>query len=112
VSYTLVALLLAGVYLGGIAAIGALVGRESPLAVAAATLGAAALFNPVRRRVQGWIDHRFDRARYDTQIVVEQFSARLRDEIDLDGLAADLTGVVSDSLRPAGVALQLLESER
>jgi hypothetical protein len=108
VSYALVALLLAAVYLAGIAALGAVVGRESPLAVAAATLGAAALFNPVRRRVQRWIDRRFDRARYDAQMVVEQFSARRRGEVDLDGLAADLTGVVAATLRPNGVSLVLV----
>jgi uncharacterized membrane protein len=107
VTYTLVAVLLAAMYLGGIAAIGALVGRTSPLAVAGATLAAAALFNPVRRRVQAWVDHRFDRARYDTEQVVEGFSARLREVVDLDGLSKDLTGVVTVTLRPvsAGVVL-------
>jgi hypothetical protein len=107
VSYVLIALLLAAVYLAGVAAIGALVGRDSALAVAAATLAAAALFNPVRRRVQGWIDRRFDRARYDAEQVVEGFAARLRDEVDLEGLTVDLTGVVTVTLRPvtAGVVL-------
>ena len=70
-----------------------------PLAVAGATLAAAALFNPVRRRVQGWVDRRFDRARYDAQQVVEQFSSRLRAETDLDGLRSDLTGVVEEHSR-------------
>ena len=91
VSYTVVAVLLALVYLGGVAALGALVGSENPLAVAGATLAAAALFNPLRRRVQRWVDGRFDRGRYDAARVAEGFSTRLRDEVDLEGLTTDLT---------------------
>jgi hypothetical protein len=106
-SYAVVAVLLAVAYVGAVSAIGAVVGRHNPLAVAGATLAAAALFSPVRRRVQAWVDHRFDRARYDTEQVVEDFTARLRDEVDLDGLTTDLTGVVTLTLRPvaAGVVL-------
>jgi hypothetical protein len=107
VSYAVVAVLLAIAYVGAVSAIGSVAGRQNPLAVAGATLAAAALFSPVRRRVQAWVDHRFDRARYDTEQVVEGFSARLRDEVDLDGLTTDLTGVVTVTLRPvsAGVVL-------
>jgi hypothetical protein len=108
VSYALLAVLLAAVYLGGAAALGALVGQQSPLSVAAATLAAAALFNPIRRRVQGWVDRRFDRARYDAGLVVEGFSTRLRDEVDLEGLTTDLSGVVTKTLRPASVGVMLL----
>ncbi len=79
--------------------------------MAGATLAAAALFNPVRRRVQGWVDRRFDRERYDAQQVVEQFSSRLRAEADLDGLRADLTGVVEETLRPATMSLWVREAE-
>jgi hypothetical protein len=107
VSYAALAAFLALVYLGGVAALGAVLGRQSPLAVAGATLAAAALFNPVRRRVQGWIDRRFDRARYDAQQVVELFSSRLRAEADLEGLRSDLTGVVVETLRPTTVSLWL-----
>ena len=99
-AYTIVAVVIAGAYLGGIAALGAIVGRDNPLAVAGATLAAAALFTPVRRRVQSWVDRRFDRARYDSEQVVAGFSARLRDQVELDGLTADLEGVVNRTLRP------------
>ncbi len=106
--YTLVAVVLAGVYLAAVAAVGAVVGSTNSLAVAGATLAAAALFNPVRRRVQLWVDRRFDRTRYDAHSVVEQFSARLRDEVDLDGLTGDLTRLVGETLRPAAVSLVLV----
>jgi hypothetical protein len=106
--YTLVAVVLAGVYLAAAAAVGAVMGSTNPLAVAAATLAAAALFNPVRRRVQHWVDRRFDRTRYDAHSVVEQFSVRLRDEVDLDGLTDDLTHIVGETLRPAAVSLVLV----
>ncbi|HEX2369837.1 MAG TPA: hypothetical protein VHM94_11460 [Acidimicrobiia bacterium] len=99
-AYAIVAVVIAAAYLGGIAALGAIVGRDNPLAVAGATLAAAALFSPVRRRVQAWVDRRFDRARYDSEQVVAGFSARLRDQVELDGLTADLEGVVNRTLRP------------
>ncbi len=85
VSYGLVAAVLAAVYLGGVAALGAVVGSDNPLAVAGATLAAAALFTPMRRWAQVWVDRRFDRTRYDATQVVSAFSGRLRDEVDLDG---------------------------
>ncbi|HEX2369838.1 MAG TPA: hypothetical protein VHM94_11465 [Acidimicrobiia bacterium] len=107
--YTAVAALLALVYLGSVSAFGAIIGRDSPLAVAGATLAAAALFNPVRRRVQRWVDRRFDRSHYDAQQVVEQFSSRLRAETDLDGLRSDLSGVIEETLRPATMSLWVRE---
>ncbi len=107
VSYGLVAAVLAAVDLGGVAALGAVVGSDNPLAVAGATLAAAALFTPVRRRVQGWVDRRFDRTRYDTSQVVSAFSERLRDEVDLEGLTGGLTRIVGETLRPAGVSMWL-----
>ena len=111
-AYTIVAVVLAAAYFGGIAALGAIVGRDNPLAVAGATLAAAALFTPVRRRVQSWVDRRFDRSRYDTQRVVEQFSSRLRAEIDLDGLTDGLRGVVSDTLRPSVASVWLATTRK
>ncbi len=111
VSYGLVAAVLAAVYLSGVAALGAVVGSDNPLAVAGATLAAAALFAPVRRRVQGWVDRRFDRTRYDTTQVVSAFSERLRDEIDLEGLNIDLSTVVGATLRPATMSLVLVGEE-
>jgi hypothetical protein len=75
--------------------------------VAVSTLAAAALFNPVRCWVHAFIDRRFDRTHYDAARVVERFSARLRQDLDLGGLAADLTGVVTTTLRPAALSLWL-----
>ena len=109
VTYAVVVVALAAVYLGGVAALGALVGSENPLAVAAATLAAAALFTPVRRSVQGWVDRRFSRSRYDAQRVVEGFTAKLRDEVDLLGLNSELTRVVNVTLRPTTASLWLVE---
>jgi hypothetical protein len=100
---------LAAVYLGGVAALGALVGSENPLAVAAATLAAAALFTPVRRSVQGWVDRRFSRSKYDAQRVVEDFTTKLRDEVDLLGLSTELRRVVNVTLRPTMASLWLME---
>jgi hypothetical protein len=107
-SYTVVAVVLAGAYLAAAAAVGAVVGSSNPLAVAGATLVAAALFDPVRRRVQQWVNRRFDWTSYDAQMVVEQFSVTLRDEVDLAGLTGDLNRVVGETLRPAGVSLVLV----
>jgi hypothetical protein len=77
--------------------------------VAVAVLAAAALFNPLRRRVQAVVDRRFDRARYDAERVVTQFSASLRDEVDLDVLGAALLGVADQVLAPEHLTLWLSE---
>jgi hypothetical protein len=78
---------------------------SSPVAVAASTLAAAALFNPVRRRVQHAVDRRFNRARYDADQTVAAFAARLQDAVDLDAVREDLAGVVQAALEPAHLAL-------
>jgi hypothetical protein len=78
---------------------------SSPVAVAASTLAAAALFNPVRRRVQHAVDRRFNRARYDADQTVTAFAARLQDAVDLDAVRDDLAGVVQAALEPAHLAL-------
>jgi hypothetical protein len=75
--------------------------------IAASVLVAAALFNPLRRRVQAAVDRRFDRARYDAERVVAGFSERLREQVDLDVLGADLIGVVQHVLAPEHVSLWL-----
>ena len=109
VTYAVVVVALAAVYLGGVAALGALVGSENPLPVAAATLAAAALFTPVRRSVQRWVDRRFSRSRYDAQRVVEGFTAKPAHEVDLIGLSSELTRVVNVTLRPTAASLWLVE---
>jgi hypothetical protein len=71
------------------------------VAVATSTLVAAALFNPVRHRVQHMVDRRFNRARYDADRTIAQFAARLQDAVDLDTVHADLAGVIQAALEPA-----------
>jgi hypothetical protein len=108
--YGLLTALLAVVYTAGVFLPGRLLdpgGDRSQLAVAAATLAVAALFGPARRRIQAAVDRRFDRARYDAARTVERFSARLRDQVDLDTLAAELLAVVDRTVQPRGAWLWL-----
>jgi hypothetical protein len=104
---------LAAVYFGGVTAtqatLHALTGQqEQPqLAIVVSTLAIAALFNPLRRRIQGFIDRRFYRSKYDARKSLEAFSSKLRDETDLDALSDDLVGVVRETMQPAHVSFWL-----
>jgi hypothetical protein len=112
VSWALITASLLALYGAGVFALTPLVagvGGGSQLAVAASTLAVAAAFRPVRRRVQAGVDRRFDRGRYDARQVVDQFAARLRDEVDLDELRSDLTGVVGAAVAPVAVSVWLRE---
>ncbi len=102
---------LVGLYFGGIVVLQRvfvlLTGEQSTLAVVASTLLIAALFNPLRRRIQSFIDRRFYRSKYDVRKTLEAFSAKLREETDLEALNAELVGVVKETMQPAHVSLWL-----
>ena len=104
-AYAIVTGLLVGVYAGLVLLATQVLRFHSTVAVAAATLVAAALFNPLRQRVQRAVDRRFNRARYDTDQTVAAFAARLKDAMDLDSVRDDLAGVVQQALEPAHLSV-------
>ena len=111
-AYALVTGLLVGVYAGLVLLATQVLGFASPVAVAVSTLAAAALFSPLRRRVQRAVDRRFNRARYDADAAVEAFAARLAVAVALVEVRADLLAVVARALEPAHLAVWIAEAER
>ncbi|HKP99121.1 MAG TPA: hypothetical protein VJ735_02230 [Actinomycetes bacterium] len=106
-AYGLLTLLLAGGYAVVALGLGQLLGQDSSLAVAGATLAVAGAFQPLRRRIQAAVDRRFNRRRHDAARTIAAFSTRLRDQVDLDGLTAELLGVVDQTMQPTRASLWL-----
>jgi len=104
-AYAIVTGLLVGVYAGLVLLTQQVLGFTSPVAVAVSTLIAAALFSPLRRRVQRAVDRRFNRARYNAEQTVGAFAIRLKDAVDLDAVRDDLAGVVQTALEPAHLSV-------
>jgi hypothetical protein len=110
-AYAIITGTLVGIYAGLVLLATQVFRFHTPVAVAASTLAAAALFNPVRRRVQRVVDRRFNRARYDADQTVAAFAARLKDAVDLDTVRDDLAGVVQQALEPAHVSLWISQRD-
>jgi hypothetical protein len=109
-AYGLLTVLLGGGYAAVVLGLGQLLGRDSSLVVAGATLALAAVFQPARRRVQQTVDRRFNRRRYSAARTIEAYSVRLRDQLDLDTLSAELVAVVDQTMEPNRVSLWLRPS--
>jgi hypothetical protein len=107
IAYGLLTLSLGLSYAGVALGLGQLLGQDSSLAVAGATLAVAALFQPARRRIQALVDRRFNRRRHDAATTIAAFSGRLREQIDLDTLAAELLAVADQTMQPASASLWL-----
>jgi hypothetical protein len=106
-AYGLLTLLLGGGYAAVVLGLGRLVGRDSSLVVAAATLAVAAIFQPARRRLQAAVDRRFNRRRHDAGRIIERFGSHLRDQVDLDTLTAELLTVAEQTMQPTRASLWL-----
>jgi phosphotransferase system glucose/maltose/N-acetylglucosamine-specific IIC component len=108
--YAVLTAVLAGLYVGLAVGLGSLVGRDNSIVIAGSTLVVAALFRPARHRIQAFIDRRFYRRKYDAVRTLEAFTARLRDEVDLESLTGDLLVVVQETMQPAQASLWLRET--
>jgi hypothetical protein len=106
-AYGLLTVLLGGGYAGVVLGLGQLLGRDSSLVVAMATLLVAAVFQPARSRIQAVVDRRFNRRRYDAARTIQAFSGRLRDEVDLDTLTGELLAVAEETMHPTQASLWL-----
>ena len=109
--YATLTALLGTIYLGSVVVLqrllGPLVGEDNQIAVVGSTLAIAALFQPLRRRIQAVIDRRFYRRKYNAARIVQTFSTGLRDEVDIGRLSGDLLDVVEQTLQPSSVSLWL-----
>jgi hypothetical protein len=111
-AYGLLTVLLGLCYAGVVLGLGRLLPESSSLVVAAATLAVAAIFQPVRRRVQALVDRRFNRRRHDAARTIAAFSTRLRDQVDLDALHGELLAVVDQTMQPTHASLWLRPQAR
>jgi hypothetical protein len=109
ISYAIVTAVLAGVFTGLVLLASVGLPLKGPVAVAAATLVSAALFNPLRKRVQHAVDRRFNRARYNADLTVAAFASRLKDAVDLDSVREDLAAAVQQALEPAHISVWMNE---
>ena len=110
VSYAIVVVVLAGVFFGLVTVAATFLPSRDPLVIAASTLVAAALFNPLRRSVQHLVDRRFNRARYDSDQIVDEFSGSLREQIDPEETFDSWVDVVTDTMQPAAIGVWVKES--
>ncbi len=112
--YSILTAILALVYLGGVTLLQGILsrisGEQSTAAIVISTLAIAALFNPLRFRIQSFIDHRFFRRKYDAEKTLASFSTHLREEVNLDDLSTHITSVVEETFQPAHVSVYLLSS--
>jgi hypothetical protein len=111
-AYAIVTGLLIGVYAALVIVATQVLGVSTPPAVGVSTLAAAALFSPLRRRVQRAVDKRFNRVRYDAELTMAAFATRLRDAVDLDTVRAELLGVVDSAVQPAHLSVWTAGEER
>lgn len=113
-AYGILTAILASTYLLGVLGLQSVlpVSDDSPLIVAASTLGVVAAFGPLRGRIQSEVDRRFNRSRYDAQHTIESFGSRLRDEVDIDSLTSDLAAVVERTMQPAHVSVWIRGASR
>lgn len=111
ISYSVVVAVLAGIYVLAVRWLSSLLPADSAFAVAGSTLAVAAAFNPLRRRVLRWVDRRFNRARYDAEVVVEHFARSLQDRGDPDSIAAVWIDVVVETMEPAFISVWLDDAE-